>query len=104
MLPFGITELSLMRANDYAARLLPVATSPTFVFLCGAALEVNVRICRSECNDRPPFSLRGSGPQVILSAWRGPTGQLLARVGFAGTPETKSSPRCTQLASASSAA
>jgi hypothetical protein len=58
---------------------------------------------------RPPrrggqFLLRGTRPGVVLSAWRGPTGQLLARTGFAGTPETKASPRRTQLASASSVA
>jgi hypothetical protein len=48
--------------------------------------------------------LSGLRPWVVLSGWRDPTGQLLARTGFAGSPETKSSPRCTQLASASSAA
>jgi len=31
-----------------AARLQPIAIGPTFVFLCSAVLEVNVRTCRGE--------------------------------------------------------
>lgn len=60
--------------------------------------------CRSECNDRPHSSYRASlGPRCHV-CMAGPTGHLLARTGFAGSPETNSSPRSTQLASASSAA
>jgi hypothetical protein len=73
--------------------------------LCTAALGANIRFCRSECNDRPRssccadlgsrlFCLPGGAQRVSCSR----------RPGFAGSPETKSSPRCTQPASASSAA
>jgi hypothetical protein len=64
----------------------------------------NVRACRSGAMIQHQFFLRWFRPQVVMAALRGPAGQLLARIGFAGSPETRSSPRCTQLASTSSAA
>jgi len=49
------------------------------------------------------FCCVGLGPELSCLPGEAKQGQLLARAGFAGSPETKSSPRCTQLASASSA-
>jgi len=72
----------------------------------------NRRLDRPIADILSPSAMTG---RVVLAArvsasgcpclpWRGPAGQLLARTGLAGSPETKASPRCIQLASASSVA
>jgi poly-gamma-glutamate synthesis protein (capsule biosynthesis protein) len=105
VLPAGIAwrtdpaDAAALRAS-YDRTVAEVGRGPLIQPIPAHLLSADALICRSECNDRP----RRSRPQVVLSAWHGRMGQLLARTGFAGSPETKSSPRCTQLASASSAA
>src|SRR4029077_6004865 len=66
-------------------------------------------ICRWWCADLGEGVLCASlevhlGQGVRCRVWLGLAGHRLARTGLAGSPDTKSSPRCTQLASASSAA
>src|SRR5208337_342911 len=95
----GRTGASARLRIDYEAAL--TSNPRTTAKCCGASL-------RFSCYQSRLASAVGEGHSSSASAADrklgcGLSGQLLVRTGFAGSPEAKSSPRCTQLASASSA-
>jgi len=87
--------------NDSPLKGSPPVPANTIVtahdHMSAAAVTRSAASCSGAMNAGVPMATWPEGPIVVIA------GQPLARTRFAGSPETKSSPRCTQPASASSA-